>query len=76
MTVVLPAEHKARFYTSPNLKDWTLLSEFGPQGFTASNWECPFLIQLPVEGSNQKKWVVALLLYKRFHKQSELEHSI
>jgi fructan beta-fructosidase len=58
MTVVLPAEYKARFYTSSNLKEWTLLSEFGPQGFTASNWECPFLIQLPVEGSNQKKWVL------------------
>lgn len=58
MTVVLPAEHKARFYTSPNLKDWKLLSEFGPQGFTASHWECPFLIQLPVEGTGQQKWVL------------------
>jgi len=58
MTVVLPAEHKARFYKSPNLKDWTLLSEFGPQGYTGAHWECPFLIQLPVEGTDEKKWVL------------------
>ena len=58
MTVVLPAEHKARFYSSPNLKNWTLLSEFGPQGYTGAHWECPFLIQLPVEGTNKKKWVL------------------
>ena len=60
MTVVLPAEHKARFYTSDNLKSWTLLSEFGPQGYTGANWECPFLIQLPIENSNEKKWVLVI----------------
>jgi fructan beta-fructosidase len=58
MTVVIPDEHKARFYSSPNLKDWNLLSEFGPQGYTGANWECPFLIQLPIEGTNDKKWVL------------------
>ena len=59
MTVVLPSEHKAQFYSSKNLKDWSLLSEFGPQGYTGANWECPFLIQLPVEGkANTKKWVL------------------
>jgi levanase/fructan beta-fructosidase len=57
MTVVLPAEHKIRFYGSPNLKEWTLLSEFGPQGFTESHWECPSLIELPVE-SGGTKWVL------------------
>lgn len=57
MTVALPAEHKVRFYGSPNLREWTLLSEFGPQGFTESYWECPSLIQLPVEGGGSK-WVL------------------
>jgi levanase/fructan beta-fructosidase len=60
MTVVLPAEHKARFYKSLDLKDWKLLSEFGPQGYTGANWECPFLIQLPVEGTQQKKWALII----------------
>lgn len=58
MTVVLPAEHKARFYGSADLKKWNLLSEFGPQGYTGANWECPFLIQLPVEGTTTQKWVL------------------
>jgi levanase/fructan beta-fructosidase len=60
MTVVIPDEHKARFYSSPDLKNWNLLSEFGPQGYTGANWECPFLIQLPVEGKNEKKWVLVV----------------
>ena len=43
---------KSGFYGSPNLKDWNLLSEFGPQGFTNAAWECPFLIQLPIDGNS------------------------
>ncbi len=60
MTVVLPAEHKALFYRSANLKEWALLSEFGPQGYTGAYWECPFLLQLPVEGTNEKKWILVI----------------
>jgi fructan beta-fructosidase len=60
MTVVLPAEHKAQFYKSPNLKDRTLLSEFGLQGYIGAYWECPFLIQLRVEGTDAKKWALVI----------------
>ena len=56
MAVALPAEHKVRLYGSPNLKDWNLLSEFGPAGYTDAYWECPSLIELPVEGGS--KWVL------------------
>jgi fructan beta-fructosidase len=59
MIVSLPTEHKVRFYGSADLKSWKLLSEFGPQGYTKANWECPFLIQLPVDDNpNKKKWVL------------------
>lgn len=51
MTVAIPAEHKVHFYGSPDLKNWTLLSEFGPQGYIDAHWECPSLIELPVRGS-------------------------
>lgn len=47
MAVALPNEHKVRFYGSPNLKQWTLLSDFGPLGNTAGQWECPDLVELP-----------------------------
>ena len=60
MTVSLSAQHKVRFYGSTNLKDWTLLSEFGPAGGTAGVWECPDLFQLPVQGTNEKRWVLAV----------------
>jgi fructan beta-fructosidase len=60
MTVSLSAEHKVRFYSSTNLKDWTLLSEFGPAGGTAGVWECPDLFQLPVEGTQERRWVLVV----------------
>ncbi len=59
MVVVLPVEHKAQFYTSANLKEWNLLSEFGDAGYQKSNWECPSLLKLPVEGKpGEYKWVL------------------
>ena len=60
MTVSLSAEHKVRFYGSKDLKTWTLLSEFGPAGGTAGVWECPDLFQLPVQGTDEKRWVLAV----------------
>lgn len=51
---------KVGIYTSPNLKDWTFASDFGPAGDTEKAWECPDLIQIPVEGTNEKKWVMIL----------------
>ncbi len=47
MAVSLPKEHKVRFYGSPDLKHWTPLSDFGPLGDTAGDWECPDLVELP-----------------------------
>ncbi|HTI07183.1 MAG TPA: glycoside hydrolase family 32 protein [Puia sp.] len=61
MVVVLPTEHTARFYASDNLKEWALLSEFGNAGYTEAAWECPALIQLPVEGNpGKKKWALLI----------------
>ncbi len=60
MTVSLSAEHKVQFYGSPNLKDWTLLSEFGPTGATSGVWECPDLFELPIAGKAEKRWVLAV----------------
>nr|WP_324613826.1 GH32 C-terminal domain-containing protein [Streptomyces sp. DSM 15324] len=61
MTVSLSAEHKVRFYSSKNLKDWTLLSEFGPAGATGGVWECPDLFPLAVDGDTDNvKWVLVV----------------
>ncbi|WP_371582796.1 GH32 C-terminal domain-containing protein [Streptomyces sp. NBC_01314] len=61
MTVSLSTEHKVRFYSSKNLKDWTLQSEFGPAGATGGVWECPDLFPLAVDGDKKKiKWVLVV----------------
>lgn len=59
MSVVLPHEHIVQFYSSTDLKQWTLLSEFGPAGDINGIWECPDLVEVPVRGKlNQTKWVL------------------
>ncbi|HSG73341.1 MAG TPA: glycoside hydrolase family 32 protein, partial [Planctomycetaceae bacterium] len=60
MSVVLAVQKKVRFYGSPDLKDWKLLSEFGPAGAKQkANWECPDLLRLPIEGKqNSFSWVL------------------
>jgi levanase len=61
MTVSLSTEHKVRFYSSKNLKDWTQLSEFGPAGATGGVWECPDLFPLAVDGDKKNiKWVLVV----------------
>lgn len=61
MTVVVPDKFKAQFYESKNLKEWSLLSEFGPLGDTAKIWECPDLIEVPLLDSPAKrKWVLLI----------------
>lgn len=59
MVVSLPVQRKVRFYSSPNLKDWTYLSDFGPAGSTIGIWECPDLLPLAVENKRgQQKWAL------------------
>ena len=60
MSVSLSAEHKVCFYGSTNLKDWTLLSQFGPAGATSGVWECPDMFELPVEATHEKRWALVV----------------
>ena len=49
MAVALSDQHKVPFYTSPNLKHWTHLCDFGPAGAIGGVWECPDMFPLPVD---------------------------
>lgn len=61
MCVMFPIEHRVQFYSSKNLLQWNLMSEFGPAGDTSSVWECPDLFQVQVEGNaTEKKWVLTM----------------
>ncbi len=61
MALMFPVEHMVQFYSSPNLKDWEHVSDFGPAGDTSGVWECPDLTQVPVEGKpGKKKWLLQM----------------
>jgi fructan beta-fructosidase len=63
MVVVKATEHKVSIYSSPNLKDWTHLSDFGPTGAVGGVWECPDLFPLAVNGDPRNvKWVLVVNL--------------
>ncbi len=57
--MTLAVGQEMQFYSSPDLKEWTYESSFGEgQGVHAGVWECPDLIELPVKGTELKKWVL------------------
>ncbi len=46
-------------YSSPDLKNWRFESAFGRgYGCQKGVWECPDLFELPVRGTQEKKWVL------------------
>jgi fructan beta-fructosidase len=51
-----------KFYSSPNLKDWTHESDFGyDQGNQGEGWwECPDIFKLKVENSDKEHWVALI----------------
>ena len=57
--MILAVGQEMQIFSSPNLKDWTYESSFGEgQGAHGGVWECPEMFELPVEGTNEKKWVL------------------
>ena len=57
--MIFAAWNKVKIYTSPNLKEWSLASEFGAEvGTHGGVWECPDLFPLPIEGSEEQRWVM------------------
>lgn len=62
MVVSLPVERKIQIYGSPNLREWTHLSDFGPAGSVKGIWECPDLFPVRVEGrsARESRWVLVV----------------
>ena len=45
-------EFAVGFYTSPDLKNWTHASNFSYHGLLGAQYECPNLVEMPVQGGN------------------------
>ncbi len=60
LVAVLADHRKALFFSSTDLKKWTKMGEFGPAGDDAGQWECPDLLELPIEGTNEHRWVLII----------------
>ena len=66
-TMTLACQQEIRFYGSPDLKHWTLLSRFGEGvGAHGGVWECPDLIQLKIKNEelkiDEERWVLLVNL--------------
>ena len=61
--LTLAAYDKVKFYASPNLIDWSFLSDFGIEGDTRL-WECPDLFPIKVKGTDEEKWALIVSIQK------------
>lgn len=54
-------EFKIQIFGSPDLKNWNLHSNFSA-GLYGFQYECPGLIEIPIENSSESKWVMFLAI--------------
>ncbi len=61
--MTLAVKDHIRFYSSSDLKEWQLESEFGHEiGAHGGVWECPDLFPLKVEGTQDIYWILIVSL--------------
>lgn len=59
LTLAHALDREMLFFTSPDLKEWTLQGAFGKGiGAQGGVWECPDLFKLKVDGTDEEKWVL------------------
>jgi fructan beta-fructosidase len=61
MVAVLADERRAEFFDSRDLKNWVFRSSFEVANNDKGQWECPDLLELPVDGNpKNKKWLLVV----------------
>ena len=61
--MILAVKDHIRLYSSKNLKEWKLESEFrGELGAHGGVWECPDLFPLSIESSEEEYWILIVSL--------------
>lgn len=60
MVVAYAQEFAIGFFTSPNLIDWTATSNFSHHGLLGKQYECPNLVEVPINGTDETMFVLAI----------------
>jgi len=61
MVVAMPDDHQVAIYGSSNLKNWDLLSKWGPLPPVGGQYEVPDLFPLNVDGNaSRQKWLMII----------------
>lgn len=60
MVVAYAQEFAIGVFTSPNLRQWTHMSNFSYHGLLGWQYECPNLVSIPVEGTNQIMYLMLI----------------
>lgn len=60
LVVAYPVDFTIGFYTSTNLKEWEHVSNFTNHGLLGYQYECPNLVQIPMEGADDPVWLLAI----------------
>lgn len=60
MVIAYAVDFTFGFYTSPNLREWTHASNLSNIGLLGLQYECPNLVEMPMEGADEPIWLLAL----------------
>lgn len=58
MVIAYAQEFAVGIFTSPDLLNWTATSNFSHHGLLGLQWECPNLVEMPVENSSETMWLM------------------
>ena len=58
MVVAYAQEFVIGIYTSPDLKNWAHASNFSHHGLLGLQYECPNLVEIPMQGSNETMYLL------------------
>jgi fructan beta-fructosidase len=58
--MLLAVGREVWIYTSPDLKQWAKTDEIGGRGATGGVWECPELVELPLDDGPQTRWALVV----------------
>lgn len=60
MVIAYAQEFAVGIFTSENLLNWTEASNFSYHGLLGLQWECPNMVEMPVENSTETMWVMLI----------------